>query len=236
MHQNKAATAIGNGYGMDTLQRDLVDRLAEGAVDVVDYVFPNSGRRVMESDTSSRAETCPDALQRDLERNLEDYYQRIHRMVSMLVAGSSLEPEDLTQEIFVKAYSKLHTFRGGSSLYTWLYRIARNTCLDALKKKRFRDRFRFFGESENPESHYNEAAHHSESPENREMIRLLHTAIRRLPEPYRSLIVFKDLEEMEYKDIAQIMDAPVGTLKSQVFHARKKLRQILKQMGVNDNE
>lgn len=172
--------------------------------------------------------------QRELERELETLYPTVFRMVSAMVWGSGMDAEDLTQDVFLKAYRKADTFNGQSTLSTWLYRIARNTVIDAQRKRKFRNFFtgvRFESteipmDPPNPTSQYDEV-------ETLEVQELVRKSIAQLPEPFRSVLIWREIEELPYAQICEITGESEGTLKSRLFHAKKKLKDILVAKGMN---
>jgi RNA polymerase sigma-70 factor (ECF subfamily) len=172
---------------------------------------------------------------RDIERELETHYALVYRFVAGMTWGSGLDAEDITQDVFLKAYRSASSFNRESSLSTWLYRIARNTVYDALRKRKLR---RFFGAL----WPLNDDMEPVEMPQQdsdddlmdaREVQTLVREAIAELDEPYRSLIIWKELEELPYREIAEITGEPEGTLKSRVFYGRKKLRELLLKKGID---
>lgn len=172
--------------------------------------------------------------QRELERELETLYPTVYRMVSAMVWGSGMDAEDLTQDVFLKAYRKADTFNGQSTLSTWLYRIARNTVIDAQRKRKFRNFFtgvRFESteipmDPPNPTTQYDEV-------ETLEVQELVRKSIAQLPEPFRSVLIWREIEELPYAQICEITGESEGTLKSRLFHAKKKLKDILVAKGMN---
>lgn len=170
----------------------------------------------------------------DIERELEKHYPVVFRMISAMVWGSDLDPEDLTQDVFLKAYKKADTFNQDSTLSTWLYRIARNTVIDAQRKRKFRNFFTSFSlnsddnqiEPSNPESRYDEV-------ESNELQQIVRISIATLPEPFRSIIIWREIEELSYHQIMDITGESEGTLKSRLFHAKKKLKDILVSKGLD---
>lgn len=163
----------------------------------------------------------------DLDKNLETYYSRIYRAVSAYVHGTGLDPADLTQEAFLKAYKNKSSFEGASSVYTWLYRIARNTCIDAMRK--LKSTGRKYLESEFDENTYDPPEH--DQVGKGEDLELLRAALAVVPEEMRLLIILKDLQELRYHEIAEIAGLNEGTVKSRLFRARLMLKQELKKMG-----
>lgn len=140
------------------------------------------------------------------------------------MAGSAQEAEDLVQEMFLHAHRKLGTFRGESSLGTWLYRLGMNQCLDYLRGKQARmsqatDSLDAAGAGEPavPLSSTPVAIHRLD----------LERAILRLPDGCRAAFLLHDVEGFEHHEVASILGVSEGTSKSQVHKARMKLRTML---------
>ena len=171
----------------------------------------------------------------NIERDLETLYPLIYRFVSGMTWGSGLDAEDITQDVFLKAYKNASRFQNDSTLSTWMYKIARNTVIDALRRRKFRQAFTAFwplNEDNDPaEVPGNESL--SDEMDATEMQNIVRKAIAELNEPYRSLIIWRELEELPYKMISEITGDSEGTLKSRVFYAKKKLREILITKGID---
>jgi RNA polymerase sigma-70 factor, ECF subfamily len=154
----------------------------------------------------------------------EMYRQQAPRIYSLAcrMAGSPEDGEDLLQEIFLQAYRKLGSFKGDSSLGTWLYRLALNHCLDYVrsrqaKMKKLTDSFEA-GAIQEPSAR-------RDTP----IARLdLDRALERLPDGCREAFVLHDVEGFDHKEVAELLGIAEGTSKSQVFKARLKLRALLK--------
>ena len=156
----------------------------------------------------------------------ELYRQHAGRLYNLAfrMAGSAQEAEDLLQDVFLQAHRKLGSFRGESSLGTWLYRLAMNQCLDHLRTRQVR--MGRVTESLDGEQAAEPVAHTPAVPE--AISRMdLERAIARLPEGCRATFLLHDVEGFEHREIAQILDIAVGTSKSQVHKARTKLREML---------
>jgi RNA polymerase sigma-70 factor (ECF subfamily) len=141
------------------------------------------------------------------------------------------EAFDLTQEIFISIHKHLDKFRADAKLTTWIYRIARNHCLNRLKylKRRGRGRSDEYGESN--ELSISEAMGGSARPDDAVSARkdreLVHRAIQELDEDQRALVVLRDVEGLSYEEIMDITELPEGTVKSRLHRAREKLAGIL---------
>ncbi len=166
----------------------------------------------------------------ELQQQLETLYPRIERSIRAYTAGTGLDAEDLAQETFLKAVSSLTAFGGASSVYTWVFRIARNTCIDAMRRLRTRRRYET-GTEEDFSGFASSAENESDEIEKRESVSMLRNAIQSLPETYRELIIFKDLEGMSYQEISEVLGLQQGTVKSRLFRARVLLKQALIKAG-----
>lgn len=155
--------------------------------------------------------------------------ERYHARIKNLIYSIFHEPsviDDLSQEVFIKAYEALPQFRFQSSFYTWLYRIAVNKSRDELRKRKIR---RFFSLQTMMES--NDQDFHSKAtihPEDNEVRELVAKSLQALPEKYRLPIILKDIDGLSYEEIAEVMECEIGTVKSRLSRARSMLREILK--------
>ena len=157
----------------------------------------------------------------------ELYRQHAGRLYNLAfrMAGSAQEAEDLLQEVFLHAYRKLGSFRGDSSLGTWLYRLGMNQCLDHLRGRQAK--MKQATESLDDDDAAEPAAPMSATPI--AVNRLdLERAIGRLPEGCRAAFLLHDVEGFEHHEVASILGISEGTSKSQVHKARMKLRGMLR--------
>jgi RNA polymerase sigma-70 factor, ECF subfamily len=150
------------------------------------------------------------------------YQDRIYNLCYYLL-GNPKDAEDAAQDVFIKAFRKLSEFRPESSLYTWLYRIGVNTCLDHKKKSR-PEPFKEESLAEalpsaepSPEQHY----------QSKQIGRAIQSALNQLSKKSRTIIVLKEIEGLSYEEIAEIMDTSVGTVKSRLSRTREELRGLL---------
>lgn len=136
------------------------------------------------------------------------------------------EAEEVTQDAMLKAYEKLSTFRGSSSYYTWLYRIAFNLAISRTRKKR-----PSVSLSELQENHGLDPAGNGEQPtahlERSEQADQVHAALQQMSEEYRSVLVLREMEDCDYETISKMLEVPVGTVRSRLSRARKLMREIL---------
>lgn len=155
---------------------------------------------------------------------VERYQERIRNLIYSIFHEPGIV-DDLSQEVFIKAYEALHQFRFQSSFYTWLYRIAVNKSRDELRKRKVR---RWFSLQSLMESSDKElGAKIVAEPQDNELQELLGAALKSLPEKYRIAVVLKDVDGFSYEEIAEIMECEIGTVKSRLSRARAMLRKIL---------
>jgi RNA polymerase sigma-70 factor (ECF subfamily) len=134
--------------------------------------------------------------------------------------------QDVVQETFTKAFYRIHSFKGGSSLYTWLYRVAVNAAKDYIKSRKRRPASSFDdlpGRAALP-------AHEQpfvEGLERRELRLQVRAAIERLPHRFRTVLALREIEGMTYNEIAEVLGLSLGTVESRLFRARRRLRGIL---------
>jgi RNA polymerase sigma-70 factor (ECF subfamily) len=151
-------------------------------------------------------------------------YQGMVFSVCLRVAGDSSAAEDLAQEIFLKAYQSLATFRGEATFSTWLYQIAARKCLDFRKRK--------VRESERRENRPVEdfIVSDTTTPEKEYLVkeRLEHTLrfVNELREPYRTVVRMYYLQHYSYEEIAEETGIPLKTIESQLYRARKMLKDM----------
>lgn len=164
-----------------------------------------------------------------------NYQQRIYAtLLGML--GSPQDAEDVTQEIFITAFRKLDQFERRSSFYTWLYRIAFNAAIDLQRRKK-RAKNQFVGSNnvdltQTADLHAESAASVVIAKETATQVQL---ALSRLDEERRNIIVLRDLQGVDYAEIASMLDIPIGTVRSRLHRARIELREIMNAMGIGDN-
>ena len=134
--------------------------------------------------------------------------------------------QDAAQDVFLKAYRGLKDFRPDFSIHTWLYRIAVNTCLD-YKRKSYREALRNEPLAEDLPSKEPFA---DQLYVSRESTKAIQRALQKLPEKLRATIVLREIEELSYEEIAQILRTSIGTVKSRISRAREQLRHLLKKI------
>ncbi len=158
------------------------------------------------------------------------YQGRVHAIVRGYVRDDE-DALDVVQETFVKAYQGLRGFRGGSSFYTWLYRIAVNTSKDHLRKRACRPSVSLEDELLQDVGFEPVAVDPASDPagsaERQELRPAVRAAVNQLPEKLRIAVTLHDIEGWPQQEIAAVLECPLGTVKSHVFRGRAKLRQLL---------
>lgn len=180
-------------------------------------------------------------VERALDNDLAAFEELVARYQNKIIGysarmlGDATEAEDVAQETFIKAYRSLAGFRGESSFSTWIYRIATNLCIDRVRKiKRSPKPAYSLDEPLDPDEDKGgrEIADTTFEPsisiEREEMRRRVRETVAEMPEKLRSVIVMCDIQGMSYEQIAQVLDVPLGTVKSRLFHARADLGRRLK--------
>ena len=160
------------------------------------------------------------------------YQRRLTRLLARFVKDEH-EVNDVTQEALIKAYRALPNFRGESAFYTWLYRIGINTAKNFLAtngKKMVISADVANEEGEMFDLSDQLADDHTPEAEmmNREILQTVEAAVARLPEDLRRAITLREMEGLSYEEIAQIMDCPIGTVRSRIFRAREVIAKDLR--------
>jgi RNA polymerase sigma-70 factor (ECF subfamily) len=156
-------------------------------------------------------------------------YQHCFRMI-----GNTHEAEDLAQEVFLRAYVNIHSFDNNRNFSTWIYRIATNLTIDRLRKRK--PDYYLDAEIKGTEglNMYSQLAASEYLPEdeveNLELKNYIHQEIASLPPIYRSIIILRYLEEFTLNQISEIMDIPLGTVKTRIHRGREALRKKLRHM------
>ncbi|WP_342113585.1 RNA polymerase sigma factor RpoE [Pseudoduganella sp. OTU4001] len=154
------------------------------------------------------------------------YQRRLLRLVLRLLRDPA-EAEDVVQETFLKAYRALPRFRGEAAFFTWLYRIAVNGARNAILRRRQRSGPQGIAPSQAP----------AQPPEigtpesmllSKQVMQAIDAALEALPLELRTAIVLREIEGLSYEEIAQIMECPMGTVRSRLFRARESIARRLR--------
>jgi len=159
------------------------------------------------------------------------YQERIYATIYHMTSNHE-DANDLTQESFIKAFQALKTFKGGSSFYTWLYRIAVNKTINFLKQRKNRTHMSLNDLDFNAEHDPDLVALISDKTPRREaglteLQEKLNAAMLKLSEPHRLVVVLHDVQGLSHDEIARIMECNIGTVRSRLFYARQQLQGYL---------
>jgi RNA polymerase sigma-70 factor (ECF subfamily) len=143
------------------------------------------------------------------------------------------EAQDVAQEAFLKAYRAIHSFRGDSAFYTWLYRITVNTAKNYLEARKRRPKGSLALDDDEQFSDHIEALQDIETPEARlmrgELKQVIEEVIAGMTEELRAAICMREYDGMSYEEIAQALDCPIGTVRSRIFRAREMIDEQVRQ-------
>jgi RNA polymerase sigma-70 factor (ECF subfamily) len=159
------------------------------------------------------------------------YQERIYATVYHMTSNHE-DANDLAQEAFIKAFHALKSFKGGSSFYTWVYRIAVNKTINFLKQRKNKTQMSLDDLDFNAEHDPDLVALISEKTPRREvglseLQEKLNVALQRLSEPHRLVVTLHDVQGLSHEEIAKIMDCNIGTVRSRLFYARQQLQAYL---------
>jgi RNA polymerase sigma factor (sigma-70 family) len=165
----------------------------------------------------------PDSRQFAFNQIVRKYQQKIYWHIRKMVIDHD-DADDLTQDVFVKVWKNLETFRQDSQLFTWMYRIATNECLTFLKAKKRR----FFLPIHDLTEELSVKIDSSPAISGDEIQLKLQKALLRLPDKQRVVFNLRYYDELKYEEISQILGTSVGALKASYHHAVKKIEEFLK--------
>src|SRR5438270_183878 len=189
---------------------------------------PEEVPQVEESVLVARARQGDLAAYDDLVRR---YQERIYATVYHMTSNHE-DANDLAQEAFIKAFQALKSFKGGSSFYTWVYRIAVNKTINFLKQRKNKAQMSLDDLDFNAEHDPDLVALISDKTPRREanlaeLQEKLNEAMQKLSEPHRLVVTLHDVQGLSHEEIAKIMDCNIGTVRSRLFYARQQLQAYL---------
>ena len=168
-------------------------------------------------------------------RLVERYQPKVYAMA----LGMMRDPEqarDAVQDAFVKAYEHLGDFQGDSSFYTWLYRIAMNLCIDRTRRTKrfaqveFDDALGHEDDDAFAVSPHRLGFDPARALQDKEIRDRVMAALEKLSPTHRSVLLLREVEGLAYKEIAEVMNCSIGTVMSRLFHARKRMQEMLRNL------
>lgn len=163
-------------------------------------------------------------------RKIVEGYHSVAYAVTRAILGDRDDVEDVVQNVFIKVYRGLHNFRGDSKLSTWIYQIARNEALNAVSKSKrklepLEDLDISSPDSDSPEARYGR----------RELREHLDEALSLLDDAQRVAIELRYMGDRSYNEIADIMDIPVGTVKTNIYRGKTELKRIMQRQNMSND-
>jgi RNA polymerase sigma-70 factor (ECF subfamily) len=174
-------------------------------------------------DEREALEACRRGEREAFDRFVVRYQRDVYRLCYRYVNNHE-DANDLTQEVFLKAWRAIARFRGDSTVSTWLYRIAVNACLNHRAVRRPQTR-------ELSEALADPAPGSAERLEEQERARRVREAVGRLPERQRATLILKIYHELTHQEVAKVLGSTVGTVKANLFHALANLRRLVAEAG-----
>lgn len=156
---------------------------------------------------------------------VDRYKDRVFRLLSRY-CRDSVECEDLAQDVFLKVFRKLHTFKHDSQFFTWLYRITVNAATDHLSRAGTR-KLRLVEDTAVFERGDQEDSSPTASLEAEELAQITRAIVDQLPEKFRTILVLREFEGLSYTEIADVLEIQLGTVESRLFRARQRFKDAL---------
>lgn len=169
-----------------------------------------------------------DNLEKVFNEIVETYSERLYWHVRRFTCSHE-DTDDLLQDIFIKIWKALPSFRGEAQLYTWVFRIATNETLNFLRKEKVRSLLRFQNADVEIERKIDSDPYFNGT----QAERALSKEIAKLPEKQRIVFIMRYYDDMPYEDISQVLDTSVGSLKASYHIAQQKIREALKKLDIS---
>ena len=201
---------------------------------MADTVTVNAPEKAQATELPDEHELVQRARKGDLsayDELVRRYQERVYATIYHMTSNHE-DASDLAQESFIKAFQALKSFKGDSSFFTWVYRIAINKTINFLKQRKHRNHLSLNDMDLNAEHDPDLVALISQKTPRRdlnlaELQEKLNTAMQRLSEPHRMVVTLHDVQGLSHEEIAKIMDCNVGTVRSRLFYARQQLQAYL---------
>jgi len=195
---------------------------------IAEPVARNDSGRMMPVDDAALVRSAKNGDLEAYDRLVRHYQERIYATIYHMTANHE-DANDLAQESFIKAFQALKSFKGDSSFYTWLYRIAVNKTINFLKRRKNRIHLSLNDLDLNAEHDPDLVALISDKTPRREadlreLQEKLNAALLKLSEPHRLVVVLHDVQGLSHDEIAKVMDCSIGTVRSRLFYARQQLQ------------
>lgn len=162
---------------------------------------------------------------------INEHQKRIYN-IAFKMLGNQEDALDLSQEVLIKIFKNIHKFHGSSKFSTWVYRVATNTCLDEIKKRRKHTTYSIDERMQTEDGDLaTDIPDTSPTPEataiQKDIQKILYDGINQLGDEHKKVIILRDLNGFSYEYIAKILKCSEGTVKSRISRARKRLKKIL---------
>ena len=180
----------------------------------------------MDLDEGELVSRCQEGDQEAQKLVFDHYRDRIYRIAYGVVRQRE-DALDIVQEVFIKLFRSIGSFKGKSSLYTYIYRMAMNTAIDYARKTKKHTASSIDGEggyqpSDRPEKRQDQIL------KNKELGGRLSAALGKLPKDQRAALVFREVEGLSYQEMAEAMKCSIGTVMSRLHYGRKKMQELLR--------
>ncbi|MCR9064631.1 MAG: RNA polymerase sigma factor [Cytophagales bacterium] len=173
-------------------------------------------------------------------RQLVEQYQSLVFNTILSMVQNAQDADDLSQEVFIEVYRSIASFREDAKISTWLYRIASNKSLEYIRKKKTKKRFAFvkslFTSDDEPDIQPSDFVHPGVELENKERAEVLFRAIAKLSDNQRLAYTLHNIEDLSYKEIAEVMQVSLSSVESLLFRAKQNLRKLLEEFYKEDYE